>query len=63
VLKVDFTEIGILPKFYRNQIFPTKFTLPNFLHQKPFYFLLVLNHDDVTWNYPKREDMGKRRNF
>jgi hypothetical protein len=26
-----------------------------------FEFLLVLNHDDVTWDCPKREDMGKRR--
>jgi hypothetical protein len=23
--------------------------------------MLVLNHDDVTWDYPKREDIGKRR--
>jgi hypothetical protein len=26
-----------------------------------FEFLLVLNHDDVTWDYQKREDMGKKR--
>jgi hypothetical protein len=26
-----------------------------------FEFLLVLNHDDVTWDYPEREDLGKRR--
>jgi hypothetical protein len=26
-----------------------------------FEFLLVLNHDDVIWDYPKREDIGKRR--
>jgi hypothetical protein len=26
-----------------------------------FEFLLVLNHDDVTWDYPKREVLGKRR--
>jgi hypothetical protein len=25
-----------------------------------FEFLLVLNHDDVIWDYPKKEDMGKR---
>jgi hypothetical protein len=24
-----------------------------------FEFLLVLNHDDVTWDCPKREDLGK----
>jgi hypothetical protein len=24
-----------------------------------FEFLLVLNHDDVTQDYPKREDIGK----
>ncbi len=23
-----------------------------------FEFLLVLNHDDVTWDYPKKEDLG-----
>jgi hypothetical protein len=28
-----------------------------------FEFLLVLNHDDVTWDYPKREDLGKKRIF
>jgi hypothetical protein len=26
-----------------------------------FEFLLVLNHDGVTWNYPKKEDLGKKR--
>jgi hypothetical protein len=26
-----------------------------------FEFLLVLNHDDVTWDYPKMEDLGKRK--
>jgi hypothetical protein len=26
-----------------------------------FEFLLLLNHDDVTWDCPKRKDMGKRR--
>jgi hypothetical protein len=26
-----------------------------------FEFLLLLNHDDVTWDSPKRKDMGKRR--
>jgi hypothetical protein len=26
-----------------------------------FEFLLVLNHDGVTWNYTKREDLGKKR--
>jgi hypothetical protein len=25
-----------------------------------FEFLLVLNHDDVTWD-PKEEDMGKKK--
>jgi hypothetical protein len=28
-----------------------------------FEFLLVLNHDDVTWDCPKGEDMGKRNSF
>jgi hypothetical protein len=23
-----------------------------------FEFLLVLNHDDVSWDYPKREALG-----
>jgi hypothetical protein len=26
-----------------------------------FEFLLVLNHDDVTENCPKKEDLGKKR--
>jgi hypothetical protein len=26
-----------------------------------FEFFLVLNHDDVTWDCPKREDLRKRR--
>ncbi len=26
-----------------------------------FEFLLVLNHDDVTWDYPKMENLGKRK--
>jgi hypothetical protein len=26
-----------------------------------FELLLVLNHDDVTWDCPKREALGKRR--
>jgi hypothetical protein len=26
-----------------------------------FKFLLDLNHDDVIWDYPKREDLGKRK--
>ncbi len=26
-----------------------------------FEFLLVLNHDDVNWDCPKKEDLGKRR--
>jgi len=25
-----------------------------------FEFMLVLNHDDVTWDCPKRKDLGKR---
>jgi hypothetical protein len=25
-----------------------------------FDFLLLLNHDDVTWDCPKRKDLGKR---
>jgi hypothetical protein len=25
-----------------------------------FEFLLVLNHDDVTWDCTKKEDLGKR---
>ncbi len=25
-----------------------------------FEFLLVLNRDDVAWDCPKKEDMGKR---
>ncbi len=28
-----------------------------------FEFLLVLNHDGVIWNYPKREDLGKKRGY
>ncbi len=28
-----------------------------------FEFLLVLNHDDVTWDYPKMGDMGKRKSL
>jgi hypothetical protein len=28
-----------------------------------FEFLLVLNHDCVTWDYPKREDIGEKINF
>ncbi len=27
-----------------------------------FEFFLVLNHDDVIWDCPKKEDLGKRRN-
>jgi hypothetical protein len=26
-----------------------------------FEFLFVLNHDDVAWDYTKKEDMGKKR--
>jgi hypothetical protein len=26
-----------------------------------FEFMLVFNHDDVIWDYPKKEDMGKKR--
>jgi hypothetical protein len=26
-----------------------------------FEFLLVSNHDDVTWDYPKKEDLGKKK--
>jgi hypothetical protein len=25
-----------------------------------FEFFLFLNHDDVTWDYPKMRDIGKR---
>jgi hypothetical protein len=28
-----------------------------------FEFLLVLNYDDVTRDYPKRKDLGKRKGF
>jgi hypothetical protein len=28
-----------------------------------FEYLLVLNHDDMTWDYPKREDLGKREDI
>ncbi len=28
-----------------------------------FELLLVLNHDDVIWDYPKEEDMGRRKNI
>ncbi len=28
-----------------------------------FEFLLVLNHDDVTRDCPKRENLGKKRGF
>jgi hypothetical protein len=28
-----------------------------------FEFLLVLNHDDVTWDYPKRGNLRKRKRF
>jgi hypothetical protein len=28
-----------------------------------FELLLALNHDDVTWDCPKKEDLGKRRDL
>ncbi len=28
-----------------------------------FEYLLVFNHDDVTWDHPKREDLGKREDI
>ncbi len=28
-----------------------------------FEFLLVLNHDDMTWDCPKKEDMGNMNGF
>jgi hypothetical protein len=37
MLKVDFTEIGILSKFYQNKFLLTKFSLLNFVYQFFFY--------------------------
>ncbi len=37
LLKVDFTKIEFLLKFYQNWIFPIKTHLLNFFYQKPYY--------------------------